>query len=61
MPNLREEVVPPRKPIIIGKQGRVVIPKRFREALGLPEGEEYPLWIEVYIGPENHKALMITK
>jgi len=44
-----------------GKQGRVVIPKRFREALGLPEGEEYPLWIEVYIGPENHKALMITK
>ena len=51
----------PRKPITIDKMGRLTLPKRFREALGLPEGQEYPLWIEVYPNLERCKALMISK
>lgn len=61
MANSVEHKELPRKPIIIDKQGRIVIPIRFREALGLPEGQAYPLWIEPYPSPENCKAFLISK
>ena len=51
----------PREPVLTDKQGRVTIPKRFREALGLPEGRRYPLWIEPYPSLENCKGLIIRK
>ena len=50
-----------RTPIMIDKQGRIVIPLRFRLALGLPEGRKYPLWIEPYPSAKNFKALLLTK
>ena len=51
----------PREPITLDKLGRITIPKRFRVALSLPEGQKYPLWIEPYPSPENCKALLIMK
>ena len=51
----------PRKPITIDGMGRLTIPKRFREALGLPEGQKHPLWIEAEPDLENCKGLIIRK
>jgi len=58
MPKLRGL---PREPVIIDEQGRLTVPKRFREALGLPEGEKYPLWVEAFPGPDDCKGIMIRK
>ena len=51
----------PREPITIDSDGRITVPKRFREALGLPEGQKYPLWIEAEPSEENCKQLVIWK
>lgn len=51
----------PREPVLTDRQGRVTIPKRFRDALGLPEGQRYPLWIEAYPDLKNCKGLLIRK
>ena len=50
----------PREPIVMDGLGRITIPKRFREALGLTDGKQ-PLWIEAYPDLENCKSLIIRK
>jgi len=37
------------------------VEKRFREALGLPEGEKYPLWVEAVPGPDDCKGIIVRK
>ena len=52
----------PREPVVIDEFGRLTIPKRFRESLGLTEGEKYPLWIEEYRNDRGEcKSLIIRK
>ena len=52
----------PHEPITIDKRGRITIPDRFREALGIPEGQKYPLWIEEYRNERGEcKSLIIRK
>ena len=52
----------PREPITIDKRGRITIPDRFRESLGLPEGQKYPLWIEEYSNEKGEvKCLLLRK
>ena len=58
MPKSREL---PREPINIDKLGRITIPKRFRDALGLPEGQKYPLWIEADPDLENCRGLVLRR
>ena len=50
-----------REPLIVDESGRITIPKKFREALDLPDGERYPIWIEVYPDWDNTKSLIIKK
>ena len=50
-----------REPITIDGMGRLTVPKRFREALGLPEGQKYPLWIEACPSLEGCKRLILRK
>ena len=50
-----------REPVTIDKLGRVTIPKHFREALGLPEGQKYPLWIEAVPDLKDCKGLVLRK
>jgi len=51
----------PREPVIIDEMGRLTIPSRFRDSLGLPRGEKYPLWVEAYPDLKNCKGLIIRK
>ena len=51
----------PREPIIIDEQGRLTIPRRFRDALRLPKGQKYPLWIEADPDLDNCKGLILRK
>jgi len=52
----------PREPITIDDRGRITIPERFRNSLGLPEGEKYPLWIEEYSNEKGEvKCLLLRK
>lgn len=51
----------PREPLIIDETGRLTIPKRFRAALGLPEGQKYPIWVEAYPDLKGCKSLIIKK
>lgn len=50
-----------RLPITIGLDGRLIIPKFMREALGLPENQKYPLWIEAEPNMDECKQLVIWK
>ena len=52
----------PREPVVIDEFGRLTIPKRFREALGLPNGRKYPIWVEAYYNDKGEcKSLIIRK
>jgi len=50
-----------REPIIIDEMGRLTVPSRFRDALGLPRGVKYPLWVEAYPDLKSCKSLIIRK
>ena len=52
----------PRKPVMIDDRGRITIPGRFRESLGLPENQSYTVWIEEYRNDRGEcKGLIIRK
>ena len=51
----------PREFVKVDAKGRVTIPKRFREALGIREGEKAIVIIEAYPSLERIKALVIKK
>ena len=51
----------PREPTSIDHLGRVVIPKRFREAMGLPEGEKAYVWVEAYPSGEDCRAVLVRR
>ena len=64
-PNTLEEMAftkLPQEPITIDKRGRITIPPQFIEALGLPKGQKYPIWIEEYRNERGEcKSLIIRK
>ena len=51
----------PREPITIDKRGRITIPVRFRDSLGLPEGEKYPLWIEEHRNDKGEVTCLVLR
>ena len=51
----------PREPTLIDELGRLTLPKKFRIALGLPEGQKYPIWIEAYPDLEKPTCLILKK
>jgi len=51
----------PREPITIDDRGRLTIPERLREALDLPEGQKYPLWIEEYRNDQGKVTCLIIR
>jgi len=51
----------PRDFVKVDVKGRITLPKRFREALGLKDGEKSVLIVEARPSLENAKALVIRK
>ncbi len=52
---------PPSKiPVIVDKMGRVTVPKKMRDALGIPEGKPWPIWIHANPSLKTCKLLVIT-
>ena len=51
----------PRDFVKMDAKGRITLPKKFREALGLKDGEKSVVMIEAYPNLKNIKALVIKK
>lgn len=51
----------PRDLVFMDEQGRLIIPKFIREALGIKTGEKTPLTVEIYPNMDNPKAIIIRK
>jgi len=51
----------PREFVKVDAKGRVTIPKRFREALGIKDGEKAIVLVEAYPNLEKIKAIVIKK
>lgn len=49
----------PRTFRTMDEDGRITIPKKYRAALGIPEGKEWPIMVEAYPDLENTKCLII--
>ena len=49
----------PRTFRTMDEDGRITIPKKYRNALGIPEGKEWPIMIETYPDLKNTKSLII--
>lgn len=49
-----------REPLIMDKNGRITIPKKMRDALALPEGKPWPIWIHANPSIKEPKYLVIT-
>ena len=50
-----------RKPLLMDKAGRITLPKKMRDALGFPEGQPWPIWVEAVPSIKEPKYLVITK
>jgi len=51
----------PREFVKVDAKGRVTIPKRFRDALGIKDGEKAIVLMEAYPSLEKIKAIIIKK
>ena len=51
----------PREIVKVDSKGRVTLPKKFRKALGLKDGEKSAVIIEAYPNLKNTKILIIKK
>ncbi len=49
-----------REPLIMDKNGRITIPKKMRDALGLPKGKPWPIWLHAVPNIKEPKRLVIT-
>ena len=49
----------PRTFRIMDESGRITIPKKYRDILGIPENKEWPMMIEIYPDLKNPKSLII--
>ena len=51
----------PRDIVKVDSKGRITLPKKFRKALGLNDGEKSAVMVEAYPDLKNIKALVIKK
>ena len=51
----------PREFVKIDTKGRITLPKKFRKALGLKDGEKSAVMVEAYPNLKDVKALVIKK
>lgn len=51
----------PREIVKVDSKGRITLPKKFRKALGLKDGEKWAVMIEAYPNLKDVKALVIKK
>ena len=51
----------PRDFVKMDAKGRITLPKKFRKALGLKDGEKSVIMIEAYPNLENAKTLVLKK
>jgi len=51
----------PRDIVKVDSKGRITLPKKFRKALGLKDGEKSAVMVEAYPNLKDVKALVIKK
>ena len=51
----------PRDIVKVDSKGRITLPKKFRKALGLKDGEKSAVMVEAYPDQKNIMALVIKK